>query len=387
MKRIHFRDLFFSTVVFEAEGGSCERFLSACMERFVPLTQVQATPYGFRAQLPAAHYRQLHRPARAVGCKLHVVEKRGPAFYARPLRRHWGGAAGLLLVTALVALSPSLVWHMDYYALDPAARQELSDRLFACGIRQGSFVTDEALRSAEQRILMDSDRFAALSLNFAKGKLVVEAELATPDPVMFLDRDTDILASEAGVVRSVEVFNGVAAVQAGQTVQKGDVLVSASWPDYHGVPQPAPCRARVWAYIEKTCTSACPLVQRTQLVTGTRTDSLALCFGPWQLWLKKGDDPTAAPAQQGVQLLGLSLPLTVWRTLGTVRQEQEITLTQEEAQRRCVETINALLYAQFPDMQVLSRDCSFACDGQTVTCTMQLRAYADIAASSTNDET
>lgn len=380
MKGYRLRDLLFSTVIFEAEGGNCERFLSGCMQRFVPLSEVQATPYGFRARLPAGRYRQLHLPARAAGCRLHVIKKQGPGFYTRPLRRHSGVLAGLLAVALLTALTPSLVWRLEYYGLDTDARQELSDRLFDCGICQGSFVTDEALRGAEQQILMDSDRFAALSLNFAKGKLVVEAELVTPDPPMFQTRDRDILASENGVVRSVEVFSGVAAVQAGQTVQKGDVLVSANWVDQTGALRPAPCRARIMAYIEKTCTTACPLVQQTQVVTGTCTDSLALCFGPWRLWLKKGQDPGAVPAQQGVQFLGLSLPLTVYRTLGTVRQDQELHLTQEEARQRCVETLNALLYAQFPDMQVLSRSCSFETDGQAVYCTMQLRAYADIAA-------
>lgn len=373
------RDLLFNTVLFEAEGGNSERFLSACMRDFVPVTQVQATPLGFRARVPAARYRQLHAPARAARCRLHVVQKQGPRFYAKGLLRHTGVLLGLLAVALLTLLGPDLVWNIEYYALDSAAVQELSDRLFSCGVYQGCFASDALLRSAEQKILMDSDRFAALSLNYAKGKLVVEASLTTPAPVLYATQPQDIRAATDGVVRTVEVYNGVGAVLPGQTVQKGDVLVSASWQGQDGAPHAAPCRARVMAYVERTCTTACPLVQDAEVVTGTRTDSLALCVGPWRLWLKKGEDPAAVPAQQGLRLLGFSLPVTVFKTLCTETEPQQLVLSRQEAEQRCVDTLNALLYAELPELQILSRECSFTADDTAVYCTMTVRAYADIA--------
>lgn len=386
MRKHFLKDLFFATVLFESEGGNSQIFLSECMEHFLKITDIRSTPYGFQARIPARQYRKLHAPARAARCKLHVVKKYGLWFHSRSIRRHYGVGIGLLLVVLVAFFFRNQLWDIEYYGVNSATAQMLSDQLFTCGIYQGCFVKDEDLRDATQQILIKTDQFAALSLNYAKGKLVVEAQMSKKNPDLFELQDWDILACDNGVVRSVEVYNGVAAVQPGQTVKKGDVLVKATWAKQDGALESAPCRARIMAYIEKTTSTACPLTQKTNVAVGTYTESLALCVGKQKIWLKKAEEPQGVPFQKGVQIFGLSLPLTIYGTLGTITQEETLTLTVDEAQRQCVETLNAVLYAQFPEMQVLSRDYTFEMVENTVQCTLQLRAYADIANASSEKE-
>ncbi len=382
MNKKFISDRLFPTVVFEAQGGNYERFLSACVGQFVPLSHITATPYGFTAQVPAGRYTALHPLARAAGCRLRVRQKRGWWFALWRMRHHAGVLLGLIAAFFLSLLMPAQIWNIEYYGVAAAQQQELSDRLFRCGVYQGCFVTDELLHAAAQQIMLDTDSYADVSLNYGKGRLVVEARPVTQNPDMYLPQSWDIIATQDGVIRSVEVYSGVGAVQPGQTVQKGDVLVKSTWQDQQGVLQPAPCRARIMAYVEKTYTAACPLMLTSSAVTQTKTDSLALCFGSWRLWLKKGGDPDAIPTQQGVKLLGMALPCTLYRTVSTLRQPQTQLFTQAQAESRCKETMNAQLYQQLPSAQVLSREYSFEVWNDVVYGTMQLRAYADIVQSS-----
>ncbi len=370
----------FSRVQFVSEGGNSDRFLTECVRLGAPVSAVCPTPYGFVASVAAGWYPRLRIPAREAGCRLHIRRKSGVWFRLRHWKRHTGVAAGGLLILLLMVLLRSLVWNIEYYGAAESDRQELSDRLFRCGIYQGCLASDEKLRAAEDVLMLQTNAYAGISLNFAKGKLVVEVEPATPAPKMYLPQDWDITASEAGVVRQVEIYSGTGVVQVGQMVDRGDVLVRSVWTDQENVLQPSPCRARIMAYIEKNCVTACPLEWEKERITGTHTDGLALYFADVCIPLKKGTDGDAVPVQRGISILGLPLPVTLYRTVSTDREVRTLTLTEEQAKQKCVQTLNALLYSEHPEMEVLSREYRYEVTDGTVFCTLHLRAYADIAA-------
>ena len=378
------KEMWNPTVVFSSEGGNSEHFFSFCIEHFLPLSQVYATAYGFRAQIPARKYRSLRLPARLAGCRLRILKKQGVWFRLRGYCKYSGIAAGILLAVLLTALGRSVVWNVEYCGVSSADQQELSDRLFDNGIYQGAFVDDAMLRRAETAVMATTQQYAAVALNFTKGKLVVEVNPASKAPPMYLPQDWDIRAAETGVVRSVEVFAGTSDIQPGQLVEKGDVLVRSTWVDQKNMLQPSPCRARIMAYLEKSYTVACERRLVQQQAAGTHTESLAFCFGGRRFWILRGNDLSAEPSQQGVRLLGMALPVTLWRTVSTEICTKEVYLSEEEAKRQCVQTLDALIYSELSEVQILSRDYEYTVLPEQVMCTVHLRAYADIAAERAN---
>ncbi|MBQ8610824.1 MAG: sporulation protein YqfD [Oscillospiraceae bacterium] len=386
MKPLFLNSTLFPQVIFQATGGNTHFFLSDCLSHRIRVSDVSSSEYGLRARVKAKDYLRLHRSARRAGCHLNIEKKCGIWFSLYKLRRHKGAAMGAILSVVLLLLTGSLVWNVEYYGVSSDAQQELGNLLFTYGVYQGCFATDEKMRAAETAVLARTPQYADISLNYAKGKLIVEVQKATSEPQMLLPQDWDITASETGVIRQVEVFSGTSDIRPGQLVQKGDVLVRAVWPDQENRPQPSPCRARIMAYIENTCATALRLKQTRSVITGTQTDSLALCFGGKRFYLKKGEAPDAVPSCQGVQVLGFALPVTVYKTIQTQTVQEEYVLTETQAKQKCVETLNALLYAEHPEMEVLSREYSFENIEDTVYCTLQLRAYVDIAASPMNEK-
>ncbi len=135
-------------VVFASEGGNGERFFSECLRRSFSVTDIKATVYGFEAKVPAKQYLRMHKTAHMAGCRLHVLKKCGLWFRLRPLRRHAGAAVGILTALLFAMCGRSMIWSIEYYGVNAAAQQELSDRLFACGVYQGAVASDEKLRRA-----------------------------------------------------------------------------------------------------------------------------------------------------------------------------------------------------------------------------------------------
>ena len=65
------------------------------------------------------------------------------------------------------------------------------------------------------------------SIYFEGTKLYIEVkENEKSEPVQFETKGTDIIANEAGTITSIVTRNGVPRVKAGDTVEKGQVLVS-----------------------------------------------------------------------------------------------------------------------------------------------------------------
>ena len=379
MKHFSVRRFLTNSIEFECVGGNSELLLTHCMKTGIPLSGLRATPYGFFASIPAADYRSLHIPAQKAHCILHVTRKNGGRSFLKRLLRHRGVLLGLLAAAVLRLMTQNVIWNMEYYGVDAARQQELSDRLFSYGICQGASVSKELLHDVQLRISAETENRASVSLNFSKGKLTVEATPRTMPPAMLLPQAQDLYAVDNGVIRSAEVFCGTCAVQPGQIVRKGDLLVSSTWPDQTGALQPSPCRARILAYIEKDQSIICPLTRSEPVILDTHTDALALCFGRRRIWLKRGSDPSAVPSQQGVRLLGLALPVTVYRTTAHTVNERTVRLSVEEAERRCRQSLNEILYAAYAQIMFLERSYRYEVTDDAVACTLHLRAIADIA--------
>lgn len=72
---------------------------------------------------------------------------------------------------------------------------------------------------------MDGDEaFGWVSLNFEKGRLVVEASSALQKPAIESNDPVDLVAAADGILLEVNAQEGFAVKSVGQTVAAGDVL-------------------------------------------------------------------------------------------------------------------------------------------------------------------
>lgn len=170
-----------AAVEFTARSGSTEALLTAAARAGVHLYGVTALPGGFCGHCAARQYPRLAALARRYRVRLRVRKKQGLYFRVRPLLRRAGLWAGLAVFLPLLLWTQQFVWFADVSTLTAGQAARASAVLREVGLQPGSAVTEAKLAAGEYALL-HSGEFSWASLNFAKGRLEVEAAAAKPKP-------------------------------------------------------------------------------------------------------------------------------------------------------------------------------------------------------------
>ncbi|MDO5603119.1 MAG: sporulation protein YqfD [Oscillospiraceae bacterium] len=369
-------------VAFESAGGRNERFLNDCTEEYIPLERVRPLPLGLAATVPVRYYKKMHRLARKNGCVLKVTKRYGLCFLLHKLRGRYGIAAGLVCAFLLCFVMPKLVWHIAYYNIPAEQQKILSDAMYEAGVYEGVWHDNSAFKLAEQKVLLALPQYSWLSFNFARGRLVVEAEDTVRKPSILSEESTNIIAGWDGVIKSMQVYDGYAVKEAGQSVAKGELLVSGVGRDWRQVLHYAKSRAVVTAYVECSFSTIQPYAFQEVEPTGLIDEYTECIINGVQIPLhgpfEAGENDIVQSYQKPCEFLGFSLPATLRVTQVVRQQEKDVRLTKEEAEKRAVTTLNDILYHELKSPVILSKEIKSEECEEGLQVIMKIKAYADI---------
>lgn len=371
----------FAGVDFAASGGRSEKLITLCGRQGISLYNVRPTTDGFTARLPARRYREVSRLARHCGTRLRVRERRGVLFRLRAYRGRWGLVLAPLVFAAAVHLLGQSVWSIRYDGLDAAARSRVEQMLYSMDICEGTVLTQEKLRLAEKQLMDGDEAFGWVSLNFEKGRLVVEASPALQKPAIESNDPVDLVAAADGILLEVNAQEGFAVKSVGQTVAAGDVLVSAYKPDPYEQPVESHAKGLVVAAVKKTYQCVQPSTYEVQALTGRVASSCRLrLFGhTLELGAQLPESEEVRTVHRPLTVLGFALPATIEERYVPQREARQFHLTPDGARQYARFACLAQLYAEFPDAEIIAESRQESWDGGTLTYTMTVDFKADIA--------
>lgn len=371
----------FAGVDFAASGGRSEKLITLCGRQGVSLYNIRPTADGFTARLPARRYREVSRLARHCGTRLRVRERRGVLFRLRAYRGRWGLVLAPLVFAAAVHLLGQSVWSIRYDGLDAAARSRVEQMLYSMDICEGAVLTQEKLRLAEKQLMDGDEAFGWVSLNFEKGRLVVEASPALQKPAIESNDPVDLVAAADGILLEVNAQEGFAVKSVGQTVAAGDVLVSAYKPDPYEQPVESHAKGLVVAAVKKTYQCVQPSTYEVQALTGRVASSCRLrLFGhTLELGAQLPESEEVHTVHRPLTVLGFALPATIEERYVPQREARQFHLSPDGARQYARFACLAQLYAEFPDAEIIAESRQESWDGGTLTYTMTVDFKADIA--------
>ena len=204
-----------AAVEFTARSGSTEALLTAAARAGLHLYGMTALPGGLLAATvpPGSTRALLLWPAR-YRVRLRVRRKQGLYFRVRPLLRRAGLWAGLAVFLPLLLWTQQFVWFAG--RLHPHRRTGCAGVLPSCERRACSpaAAVTEAKLAAGEYALLHSGEFSWASLNFAKGRLEVEAAAAKPKPDIAAGTLHGIRAKCSGTVVRTNLTSGTMLVAA-----------------------------------------------------------------------------------------------------------------------------------------------------------------------------
>lgn len=353
-------------VRFAAQNGNTGGLLTAAAQNGLHLSAITAQPGGFCARCAAWRYPELSRLARRRRVRLRIQKRDGLFFRLRPLLRRRGLWAGLFLFLPLLLWLQGAVWATDFTTLTPGQRARAEVILRQQALSAGEFVSEEKLTAGEYALLQ-SGEFSWASLNFSKGRLIVEAAAAKPVPDIASGTLHGITARVAGTVLETNLTSGTMLVTPGQAVEAGQGLIGTARMERDGTLIFQPAAGRVLAQFEWEFSETLPATVAADQLTGSKSHQYQLHFAGKSLalppWSSHQENARAITRHLHPAFWGLALPCSVEETVFYHTQNEALSYTGDQLLALARLHSRQVLYAAYPDAVLLTRKEDFSAEG------------------------
>ena len=382
------------TVTLTAQGLFPERLLNLCAQEGVPCWGVEWADSRtlrlttFRQKLP-----QLRRLAQRAGCEIAVEGRWGlPDFLGR-FRRRYAFLMGLALSLLAVCVLSRFVLTIDVTGNETVSTARILSQLRQEGVRPGVYGPGLDRKAIAQRALGELEELSWMSINLYGTRLEVVVREAVPSPEMVDDEGYyDVVARADGIITQVEPLAGEAAVQEGDTVAQGEVLISGlvsiQPPVYSDQPvryYQTHARGRVYARTWRTLEAAIPLTAQVTRYTGEERTLWSLQCLDLRLDFYKnssipGEDYDKITTVHQLTLPGgRSLPMMLTAQRCRAYDTQTVPLNREAAQALLEERLFAALQGQIgAEGQVIRTDYAARVSGDQLRVTLTAECREEI---------
>ncbi len=254
---------------FEANGRFPERFLNLCARSDMGLWDIKRSETGISARIVAGRYARLLPYARRCGVHLHVTGRFGLPFRLSSYRRRPGMPLGFMAFCGILWLLSLFIWSVELPALSEETGNKLKTALDEMNVSAGTLRShiDAQRMGIELQLRVPELTWAGIS-TFGSSLTVNAKEYEPVSSVPPEGEPCNIVAASDGVILGIEPLRGSVEVQPGQTVLKGDLLVSGVIEHLDGTVQITDASAVVWASTNRTISCTMPFRQLVYERTG-----------------------------------------------------------------------------------------------------------------------
>ena len=371
-------------VEFEVVSGMYCKFLNYIVENNIYISTLKSTPWGFTAICYAKDYSKIAKTARKYQCRTKIKNRKGVYFKIRKLSAHKGVAVGVIMIFIYVYLFSNIIWRIDVIASDKNITEDVYSILYANNCYVGAFFSQPDNQRIIQQINMEVDNVAYVTSNFYKGILICKVD-ATINKLPYLENSTDgdIVANMDGVIEELDIYNGFSDIKIGQSVAKGDILVSATYTDRNGTIQQVMPRAFIKAYGVKEYSAEVNFNKKIYVRTGRYTEDVTYKFAGIDFDIKKADleefkDYDKERRFEYVNISGFRIPLTKEIVRYYDKTEINITNNEKQAENTAEKIVETLIKS---DEKLLGKEkseyhCFITEEGVKVIC--KVYGYFDI---------
>ena len=340
---------------------------------------VSAKIRGGRIILPARLYREIDRILDGIEyTKTEVLGLRGALF---SLRKRYGLMLALAVVFALFLFLNSMVWDVRIEGCESGREDAIISELESAGLRVGALWRQIDKNGIEAKVLADSQEVSWLNVN-RRGTVayvkVVDKVLnePTPTPTGY----ANIVAARDCIIEQITVKRGVAMVEVGESVQKGQLLISGVIPTELGGGY---CYAEgsVKGRFTDTVSVSMPAEVTEREYTDTSLGAFSLKIFGFSINILKicgnsTDSCDIIEKTKDIELFGVRLPIRAEYSELHGYTEQTRTRSAAELTERASEELHARLL----DVLVSRELLSVSTEGEFTDGGYAMRAYAVVRA-------
>jgi len=219
-------------VIIFVEGYFLEKFVNICTRRQILLWDIQRDRNSkMTLKVSIRGFKMLKPVAKKTGCRVKILEKRGLPFLLNRYRHRKTFLLGAAVFVVLFYIMTSFVWSVEVVGNKKIETDGILKCLEKYGVKPGVLKYRINPEEVANGVILDIDGLSYVNVLVRGTKVKVEVAEGVKRPsIIPLNVPCDIVAKKDGVIKSVIVKIGQAQVKEGDTVKKGQLLVSGSIP-------------------------------------------------------------------------------------------------------------------------------------------------------------
>lgn len=221
-------NFFRGTVHLIITGAEPEVFLNSCARKSLPFWGVEwREPFVLSLIVTRSTLSEVQKVAARCQCTLEEERRFGLPFFLLRFRRRYALLLGVAICLFAVSILPRFVMVIDVVGNETVTTVEILSALRQHGVRQGVYgpSIDRRVLVHQMLLSMEDLSFFALNLQGTRAEVIVRER--APKPELLEEKEpANVMASGTGIITQMQVFAGQPLYAVGDTVMKGEVLIS-----------------------------------------------------------------------------------------------------------------------------------------------------------------
>lgn len=324
-------------ILFSVQGTFIERFLNMAARSGIAIWDGQKKKDTYHGYTLAKNYKRFHSLARKTGVRTRVEKRKGLPFLKKKYRKRWGLFIGAVVFCVIIGFFSLFIWNIRVEGNVNVSTKEILQSLDNMGFHKGVWKHSVDTKDLEEKLLLSVDELSWAAINLKGSTATVEVkERVMPPQAMDTKEPYNVIAKRAGQIQYMEVYSGQAVVTKGDTVAKGDVIVSGIMTDKNSVKSfNRHARAKILAQVEESVTIEVPLKQTVTVSTNEvvhhRSVNILGLNVPVTFGKNLPETYSRDEYEKSMSIFGFDLPGTVYTEQIVPLEKREITLTEEKA--------------------------------------------------------
>lgn len=218
-----------SAFTVDVTGERPERFLNAAAAKGIYISEARPIEGGLRLRLSRAACRIMEQDL-PEGLDMRRVREHGAPRLLRGIKKRYLLMLGAAAAAAAFAGFSSAVWRVEVSGGTPRLRAETEAFLKEKGLVPGTLKRNIDQNAIKREAILSIDDMMWLWVDLKGATAYVRVAARSLPPKKLPTEPANVVARETGVVESITVLDGAAAVGELETVEKGQVLISGLIP-------------------------------------------------------------------------------------------------------------------------------------------------------------
>lgn len=299
-------------------------------------------------------------------------------------RRRLGFAAGAAMLAAALIFSSRFVWDVRITGNERVPTEAIEASLEGYGLRLGAYKPSLDAGEICRKMTVGDGGISWISINMRGTVAEVEVRETTEAELETAAEPSNLVAAHDGLIVSVVSYGGKSEVRAGQTVKKGDILVSGVIDSEALGYRLVRARGEVMASVTKRFSASVPLESTEKTATGNiKTSKSVKIFSKTAELFKKTnisfEKYDTIEKTERLELFGVRLPVSVTTVTYVELYDSPITLTEDEARVIAAENADKLMREGTAGDRITSVYENVTFDGGACTVELVVECVTNIA--------